>query len=108
MQGYDLQFGTNVLGQQGSDTCECETDVENVGHFYFTKLLIPTLLHTAKSMPEWKPRIIHTSSVVSNWAGPLEYSTFIDGPARRSKGPRWLYTQSKLVRAESSQYIRLA
>ncbi|KAF8547993.1 NAD(P)-binding protein, partial [Imleria badia] len=30
--GYDLQFGTNVLG-----------------HFYFTKLVLPTLLSTAKT-----------------------------------------------------------
>jgi retinol dehydrogenase-12 len=29
--GYDLQFGTNTLG-----------------HFFFTSLLLPTLIHTAK------------------------------------------------------------
>ncbi|KAJ2925917.1 hypothetical protein H1R20_g11178, partial [Candolleomyces eurysporus] len=79
-QGYDMQFGTNVLG-----------------HFYFTKLLIPTLLDTAKSTPDWKPRIIHTSSVVSSLASPLDFNTLKDGPARRSKGPRWLYKQSKLA-----------
>jgi NAD(P)-dependent dehydrogenase (short-subunit alcohol dehydrogenase family) len=32
-QGFDLQFGTNVIGP-----------------FYFTKLLLPTLLQTAKAM----------------------------------------------------------
>ncbi|KAJ2921470.1 hypothetical protein H1R20_g15622, partial [Candolleomyces eurysporus] len=79
-QGYDMQFGTNVLG-----------------HFYFTKLLIPTLLDTAKSTPDWKPRIIHTSSVVSSLASPLDFNTLKDGPTRRSKGPRWLYKQSKLA-----------
>ncbi|CAE6484200.1 unnamed protein product [Rhizoctonia solani] len=32
--GYDLQFGTNVLG-----------------HYFFTILLLPTLIHTAKNSP---------------------------------------------------------
>ncbi|KAF5340714.1 hypothetical protein D9611_007438 [Ephemerocybe angulata] len=77
--GYDLQFGANVLG-----------------HFYFTKLLLPTLLETSKTSPEWKPRVIHTSSIVSSLADPLNYNTFKDGPARQAKGPRWLYKQSKL------------
>jgi retinol dehydrogenase-12 len=31
---YDLQFGTNVLG-----------------HYFFTALLLPTLIHTAKNSP---------------------------------------------------------
>ncbi|KAJ2912527.1 hypothetical protein MD484_g7884, partial [Candolleomyces efflorescens] len=79
-QGYDLQFGTNVLG-----------------HFHFTKLLIPTLLNTVKSAPDWKPRIVHTSSVVSSLASPLDFNTLNDGPARRGKAPRWLYKQSKLA-----------
>ncbi|OJA14188.1 hypothetical protein AZE42_06507 [Rhizopogon vesiculosus] len=43
--GYDLQFGTNVLG-----------------HFYFTKLLLPALIATAKSAPDSKARVITTSS----------------------------------------------
>ncbi|KAF9234872.1 NAD(P)-binding protein [Melanogaster broomeanus] len=38
--GYDLQFGTNVLG-----------------HFYFTKLVLPVLLSTAKSAPDGIARV---------------------------------------------------
>jgi retinol dehydrogenase-12 len=41
--GYDLQFGTNV-----------------VGPFYFTKLLLPTLLSTAKNSPDGHARILAT------------------------------------------------
>ncbi|KAF9230319.1 hypothetical protein BU15DRAFT_83782 [Melanogaster broomeanus] len=43
--GYDLQFGTNGLG-----------------HFYFTKLVLPLLLSTAKSAPDDIARVVNTSS----------------------------------------------
>ncbi|KAG9076657.1 hypothetical protein FRC06_009380, partial [Ceratobasidium sp. 370] len=45
--GYDLQFGTNVLG-----------------HYFFTILLLPTLVHTAKNSPRahGHARVINTSS----------------------------------------------
>ncbi|CAE6380524.1 unnamed protein product [Rhizoctonia solani] len=45
--GYDLQFGTNVLG-----------------HYFFTTLLLPTLIHTAKNSPlaHGHARVINTSS----------------------------------------------
>ena len=77
--GYDLQFGTNVLG-----------------HFYFTKLLLPTLLSAAKSAPEGTARIVNTSSN-GHWFGGLMYDTLKDGPARRKQGPWELYGQSKTV-----------
>ena len=77
--GYDLQFGTNVLG-----------------HFYFTKLLLPTLLSAAKSAPEGTARIVNTSSN-GHWFGNLMYDTMKDGPARRKQGPWELYGQSKTV-----------
>ncbi|KAG2009556.1 short-chain dehydrogenase [Coprinopsis cinerea AmutBmut pab1-1] len=77
-QGYDLQFGTNVLG-----------------HFYLTKLLYPTLLSTVKSSPDWKPRVVHTASVASLF-GELNFNTFKDGPARRKSFSVILYAQSKL------------
>ncbi|KAH6912195.1 hypothetical protein BKA70DRAFT_1266946 [Coprinopsis sp. MPI-PUGE-AT-0042] len=61
-QGYDLQFGTNVLG-----------------HFYLTKLLVPTLLSTAKATGT-KTRVVHTSSSASNMTSKLDFNTFKDGP----------------------------
>ncbi|KZT27891.1 NAD(P)-binding protein [Neolentinus lepideus HHB14362 ss-1] len=76
-QGYDLQFGTNVLG-----------------HFYFTKLLIPTLVETAKTTPEGKVRVITTSSSGHLFHG-LDFATFKDSPKRKKLGTTRLYAQSK-------------
>ncbi|KAG8795583.1 hypothetical protein FRC12_012322 [Ceratobasidium sp. 428] len=47
VEGYDLSFGTNVLG-----------------HFFLTVLLLPTLIHTAKESPTARghARVINTSS----------------------------------------------
>jgi retinol dehydrogenase 12 len=49
--GYDLQFGTNVLGLFLALAFTPRTYYSNLffltGHFYFTKLLIPTLISTA-------------------------------------------------------------
>ncbi|KAG8217211.1 hypothetical protein J3R82DRAFT_5295 [Butyriboletus roseoflavus] len=75
--GYDLQFGTNVLG-----------------HFYFTKLVLPILLSTAKSAPDGIARVVNTSSN-THWFGGLDHETFKDGPARRKAGTWKLYAQSK-------------
>ncbi|TEB39776.1 NAD(P)-binding protein [Coprinellus micaceus] len=77
-QGYDLQFGTNVLG-----------------HFYLTKLLIPALLKGAKSSGNEKARVVTTSSVAS-YFGKLDFNTLKDGPARRKQYAALLYNQSKL------------
>ncbi|KAF8838824.1 NAD(P)-binding protein [Paxillus ammoniavirescens] len=75
--GYDLQFGTNVLG-----------------HFYFTKLLLPTLISTAKSSPEGTVRVVNTASNGHLFGG-LEFDTFKDGPKRRAVNTYTLYGQSK-------------
>ncbi|KJA15593.1 hypothetical protein HYPSUDRAFT_71930 [Hypholoma sublateritium FD-334 SS-4] len=78
-QGYDLTFGTNVLG-----------------HFYFTELLIPALLAGAKSSPDKKARVVNTSSSMSLLARSIDFSTLSDGRARKKKGQTMLYCQSKL------------
>ncbi|KIJ65114.1 hypothetical protein HYDPIDRAFT_131388 [Hydnomerulius pinastri MD-312] len=74
--GYDLQFGTNVLG-----------------HFYFTKLLLPTMIETAKTSSDGKARVVTTSSS-GHLFGNLDFETFKDGPKRR-KPTNSLYCQSK-------------
>ncbi|KZP27444.1 NAD(P)-binding protein [Athelia psychrophila] len=75
--GYDLQFGTNVLG-----------------HFYFTKLLLPTLLAGTKTSGDGHVRVVNTSSIAHIFAG-LDFNTFKDGPARLKAGTEKLYMQSK-------------
>ncbi|KAJ8472767.1 hypothetical protein ONZ45_g16538 [Pleurotus djamor] len=75
--GYDLTFGTNVLG-----------------HFYLTKLLLPVLLSTAKDS-ERPARVMTTSSGAAIFASDLNYDTFKDGPARLKKGNQNMYVQSK-------------
>ncbi|KAJ6514358.1 NAD-binding protein [Mycena vitilis] len=75
-QKYDLTFGTNVLGP-----------------FYFTKLLIPTLLATAAS---GKPvRVVNTSSCAAEMITDIDYNTLMDTPARKKVAPSKLYWQSK-------------
>ncbi|KAI6044653.1 hypothetical protein EDC04DRAFT_2877679 [Pisolithus marmoratus] len=75
--GFDLQFGTNVLG-----------------HFYLTKLLLPLLLSTAKTSPDRNVRVVNTSSN-GHWFSGLDFDTFKDGPKRRAKSGMALYGQSK-------------
>ncbi|KAI6032506.1 hypothetical protein EDC04DRAFT_2898104 [Pisolithus marmoratus] len=77
--GYDLQFGTNVLG-----------------HFYLTKLLLPILLSTAKSSPFGTVRIVNTAST-AHWLGSLDFDTFKDTPKRRARAAPILYYQSKVA-----------
>ncbi|KAF9468492.1 NAD(P)-binding protein [Collybia nuda] len=76
-QGYDLQFGTNVLG-----------------HMYFTQLLLPTLLLGAKFSPDGKARVVTTSSS-GHLFGFLDFSTFKDGPGRNRRSTSFFYLQSK-------------
>ncbi|EJD50504.1 NAD(P)-binding protein [Auricularia subglabra TFB-10046 SS5] len=77
--GYDLQFGTNVLG-----------------HFYFTKLLLPTLFATYDTNPADKPRVVNVSSIGHRLMHSyIDFDTLKDGPARRKVAPWGLYGQSK-------------
>ncbi|EGO20771.1 hypothetical protein SERLADRAFT_477258 [Serpula lacrymans var. lacrymans S7.9] len=75
--GYDLQFGTNVLG-----------------HHYFTKLLLPTLISTAQTSPDGKARVVTVASS-AHLFGSLDFATFKDGPVRKKMSPQSLYGQSK-------------
>ncbi|KIM45672.1 hypothetical protein M413DRAFT_24821 [Hebeloma cylindrosporum] len=76
---YDLQFGTNV-----------------VGHFYFTKLLIPSLVAGAKSSADGKARVVNTSSSASLLTSGVDFNTLKDTPARKKRTTTTLYAQSKL------------
>jgi len=77
--GYDLQFGTNVLG-----------------HFYLTKLLLPELIAGAQASPDGKARVVNTSSMGHQVLNPsLDFDTFKDGPARKKLDNKKLYGQSK-------------
>lgn len=80
--GYDLQFGTNVLG-----------------HAHFTLSLLPALLEGAKSSPDGKARVINTSSFVvyRNTEPLIKWDTLRDGPVRQALGAGMLYNQSKYV-----------
>ena len=78
--GYDLQFGTNVLG-----------------HFYFTKLLMPALIAGVASSPDHHARVITTSSSGA-YLNTLHWDTFKDTPQRRKMAREALYYQSKFVR----------
>ncbi|KAJ7489222.1 hypothetical protein FB451DRAFT_1224074 [Mycena latifolia] len=73
--GYDLTFATNVLG-----------------HFYLTKLLLPTLIATADT--RGAARIVTLTSMV-HYVATVDYSSFKDGPTRLKRTPFDMYAQSK-------------
>ncbi|KAG6854128.1 hypothetical protein C0991_010292 [Blastosporella zonata] len=79
VDGYDLQMGTNLIG-----------------HFYFTKLLLPILEATAQNSGEKHVRVLQASSV-THYYGSLDFDTFKDGPARRKLSVDGLYARSKYV-----------
>lgn len=83
--GYDLQFGTNVLG-----------------HWYFTKLLIPAVLAGRETSPDKHTRIVTTSSSAA-YFGTVDWDTLKDDLAGRKLKPWDLYFQSKFA-CGSSQY----
>ena len=77
-----------------------------LGHFYFTKLLIPILLATATISPDGRVRIVSTSSVAHEFCSGIDFNTFKEGPARVKKGTEALYCQSKLVRFLSPTFCQ--
>lgn len=81
--GYDMQFGTNTLG-----------------HFFLTKLLMPTLIGTAtQSDVRVDVRVIHVGSSAASAVKKLNFDVIKDGPARRKMTTGDLYNNSKYVRA---------
>ena len=87
-QGYDLQFGTNVLG-----------------HYLLTNLLLPTIESTAKETGR-PGRVIEVSSIMHVLSGNpiIHFETLKDGPARKRMRVDALYSQSKSV----STLVRVA
>ena len=69
--GYDLQFGTNVLG-----------------HFYLTKLLLPLLVAAAKSSstPDGRARIVHSASSGHLFVRGIDFGTLRPGSGSGSGG----------------------
>ncbi|KAH9035968.1 NAD(P)-binding protein [Lactarius hengduanensis] len=84
-QGFDMQFGTNVLG-----------------HFYLTKLLLPVLTATAKKTPAGTVRVVNVSSIAHQYGAPegIRWATLAPGndslEARKKLTSTKLYGQSKL------------
>jgi len=75
--GYDLQFGTNVIG-----------------HFFFTYLLLPALIAGKDSSPDRHTRIVTTSSTAAYFEV-IHWDALKDGAPRKQLGTQRLYCQSK-------------
>ncbi|KAI0319298.1 hypothetical protein OF83DRAFT_1282014 [Amylostereum chailletii] len=75
-QGYDMQFGCNVIG-----------------HFLFTQLLLPVL--QSSGTPSDKARVVTTSSAASYLTNNLNFDAFVDGDVRRRHSTTALYAMSK-------------
>ncbi|KAJ3555250.1 hypothetical protein NM688_g2682 [Phlebia brevispora] len=78
VQGFDMTFGTNVLG-----------------HFLLLKLLEPVL--KASSTPSSPSRVVWTASVAHYFSPPVNFDTLTDSSARKKLGPNGLYAQSKFI-----------
>lgn len=101
--GYDLQFGTNVIGTFAFLKYASVLNSQVVqGHFLFTELLMPALIAGKDTSPDKHARVITTSSAGA-YPGSLHWDTFKDDPARRKMTTYSLYYQSKFVR--SSHHI---
>ncbi|KAF8824664.1 hypothetical protein HHX47_DHR8000225 [Lentinula edodes] len=77
--GYDLQFGTNVIG-----------------HYVLFKELLTPLLAGAQSSQDKKARIVNMSSSAQMFIDTIHFDTIKDTPKRRKLGSAKLYMQSKL------------
>ncbi|KAH9833337.1 uncharacterized protein C8Q71DRAFT_775100 [Rhodofomes roseus] len=79
--GFDMQFGTNVIG-----------------HFLFTELLMPALFAGTSSSPDHHARVVTTASSGA-YLNTLDWDTFKDTSQRKKTSPVVLYNQSKLANA---------
>ncbi|KAI0031849.1 NAD-P-binding protein [Vararia minispora EC-137] len=75
--GYDLQFGTNVLG-----------------HYALTKLLLPALSEGARNSEEGKARVVIVASMAA-YLNTIHWGSFTPGPVRDAMSTYELYDQSK-------------
>lgn len=129
--GYDLQFGCNVLGKNISSSASPPPLIQVAslsGPFYFTQLLLPLLIQTAKSNASDKGisgRVITTSSIgrllsrtkilrSTTFAGhqiapaKIDYRFTMDVPERLKQPINTLYATSKLVEHFQSSILCVA
>lgn len=96
--GYDMQFGTNVIGNLGYYSNHFIACLNcSLGHFYLTKLLIPALLEGAKQSPDGKARVVTVASLGHLAHNGVSYESLTNTPQRTRKGAILLYGQSKCV-----------
>jgi retinol dehydrogenase-12 len=109
-QGYDIQFGVNVLGPARVSIYHVtSTHHSRAGHYFLTVLLMPTLLRTAKGEASGTPcpvRVVSVSSDAHETTAPsrgIVWESLQKGeaatPTRKKLVGHRLYGQSKLVRS---------
>ncbi|TFY57871.1 hypothetical protein EVJ58_g6757 [Rhodofomes roseus] len=103
--GYDMTFGTNVIGESTLFDRSNVLTFVTVGHFLLTKLLLPALLAGKATSSDRFSRVIWLSSYAS-YLSTLSYDTFKEGPARRKAGYGMMYFQSKFVRIFPRRILR--
>jgi len=79
-EGYDLQFGTNVIGP-----------------YVLTKRLLPLLTAGAKSSDDKRARVVNTSSTAQLFTDTIHIEALRDVPLRKQIGTNKMYLESKLV-----------
>jgi len=79
-EGYDLQFGTNVIGP-----------------YVFTKRLLPLLIAGVKSSDDKHARVVNTSSSGQLFTDTIHFEALGDVPLRKQIGTAKMYMESKLV-----------
>lgn len=100
--GYDMQFGTNVIGTPfyQRDIYAPALIVLLSGPFLFTELLMPLLVEATKTSRDHHARVVMTASGGA-YLSTLHWGTFKDGPVRQRTFFGHLYNQSKLVSSPS-------